>query len=237
MAPNLIELAGPLPPFIRELRNAIRQGLKTNTRRVLKGQPPEHYKLTYVGKTNTVYATDTGRRQADTLFGAEFHDGAHAAKFYKCPYGLPGQYRYMREPLIRGADGLAYYEDDGDAVLEIVPFQDGSVARNVKWRWKVNRLAQIYMPKEYARTIVHMDDIRMERVQEIGVESVLAEGVDAKVLMPEDFDPADPDAKASAENQIRYKFELLWDSINAKRGYSWESNPWTWVLVFELSGW
>jgi hypothetical protein len=237
MTPNLIELAGPLPPFICELRNAIRQGLKTNTRRVLKGQPPEHYKLTYVGKTDTAYTTDIGRRKADTVFGAEFHDGAHAAKFYKCPYGLPGQYRYMREPLIRGADGLAYYEDDGAAVLEIVPFQDGSVARNVKWRWKVKRLAQIYMPKEYARTIVHMDDIRMERVQALAlpenVEDIFREGLCKQNYVSfVDDEPADLDTDEALDDFIE-----LWDSINAKRGYSWESNPWTWVLVFELAGW
>jgi hypothetical protein len=26
----------------------------------------------------------------------------------------------------------------------------------------------------------------------------------------------------------------LWDSINAKRGFSWESNPWVWVVEFEV---
>jgi len=24
----------------------------------------------------------------------------------------------------------------------------------------------------------------------------------------------------------------LWDSINAARGYSWDSNPWVWVVEF-----
>ena len=27
-------------------------------------------------------------------------------------------------------------------------------------------------------------------------------------------------------------FRTLWDSINAKRGYSWESNPWVWAVSF-----
>jgi hypothetical protein len=27
--------------------------------------------------------------------------------------------------------------------------------------------------------------------------------------------------------------EKLWDSLNAKRGYPWESNPWVWVYQFE----
>ena len=25
----------------------------------------------------------------------------------------------------------------------------------------------------------------------------------------------------------------LWNSINAKRGYSWDKNPWVWVIEFE----
>jgi hypothetical protein len=28
-------------------------------------------------------------------------------------------------------------------------------------------------------------------------------------------------------------FMCLWDSINAKRGYGWDVNPWVWVIEFE----
>ena len=28
-------------------------------------------------------------------------------------------------------------------------------------------------------------------------------------------------------------FMLLWDSINAKRGYGWDTDPWVWVVEFE----
>lgn len=28
-------------------------------------------------------------------------------------------------------------------------------------------------------------------------------------------------------------FSTLWNSINAKRGYGWEANPWVWVVCFE----
>ena len=28
-------------------------------------------------------------------------------------------------------------------------------------------------------------------------------------------------------------FEDLWDSINAKRGYGWDVNPWVWVIEFK----
>jgi len=32
------------------------------------------------------------------------------------------------------------------------------------------------------------------------------------------------------------RFETLWDSINAKRGYSWDLNPWVWCVDFKRVG-
>jgi hypothetical protein len=29
------------------------------------------------------------------------------------------------------------------------------------------------------------------------------------------------------------EFKELWNNLNAKRGYGWESNPWVWVVEFE----
>jgi hypothetical protein len=43
--------------------------------------------------------------------------------------------------------------------------------------------------------------------------------------------------KGHADNgnwYIDYKsaFAFLWNHLNAKRGYSWDSNPWVWVYEF-----
>lgn len=27
-------------------------------------------------------------------------------------------------------------------------------------------------------------------------------------------------------------FAMLWDNINAKRGFGWDANPWVWVVEF-----
>lgn len=37
----------------------------------------------------------------------------------------------------------------------------------------------------------------------------------------------------SDESDAIETFANLWDSINAKRGHSWESNPWVWVVEFK----
>ena len=63
----------------------------------------------------------------------------------------------------------------------------------------------IHMPRWACRLLLTVTDVRVERVQDMPEEDARAEGV------------AD---------------HVLWDSINAKRGYSWESNPWVWVVSF-----
>jgi len=41
------------------------------------------------------------------------------------------------------------------------------------------------------------------------------------------------DYQYSSYKSARDSFSSLWHLINAKRGYSWESNPWVWVIEFE----
>ena len=77
------------------------------------------------------------------------------------------------------------------------------------------------MPKEYARLWLRITNVRVERVQEISTKDIRAEGAwSAAISMSRDDMPIDA-------------WIDLWDSLNAKRGYSWESNPWVWVIGFE----
>jgi len=68
--------------------------------------------------------------------------------------------------------------------------------------------------------------VRVERVQEISEEDAVAEGISLTKELPEWRGTA----KSIGSHVGRYA--VLWDSINAKRGYSWESNPWVWALTF-----
>lgn len=47
---------------------------------------------------------------------------------------------------------------------------------------------------------------------------------------------AAPQGGPSADGWVSVKdFIRLWDSINAKRGYGWDKNPWVWVIEFKLA--
>lgn len=129
------------------------------------------------------------------------------------PYGRANEIRYMREPLIRDG-GYARYKDDGEKVKSLLT---GEV---IEWRWKKDVLSGLYMPKEAARTFKQYAFIHAERLKSIGEDGAQAEGVD--------FIPSAP-----AALNHRTAFALLWDKINAKRGYPWSKNWWVWVIGYK----
>ena len=84
------------------------------------------------------------------------------------------------------------------------------------WRLKIAR----YMPKWAARIWLTVTDVRVERLQEISDCDAWAEGIVDEVPF----------------GTAQTLFRELWDSLNAKRGYGWEQNPWVWVISFEREG-
>jgi hypothetical protein len=67
-------------------------------------------------------------------------------------------------------------------------------------------------------------DVRVERVQEISHDDALSEGIDTDMVYAD---------KGTGYPRAQMVFARLWDSLNAKRGYGWDVNPWVWVITFE----
>lgn len=82
----------------------------------------------------------------------------------------------------------------------------------------------IFLPRTLSRLTLRVSNVRVERLQNITPEDVRAEGI----LLT-----ADESMSANSASKYRPKFRYLWDSINAKRGYLWESNPWCWVIEWD----
>ena len=79
----------------------------------------------------------------------------------------------------------------------------------------------IHMPHWASRITLEITLVRIERLQEITGDGVLAEGIEF------------PEASHYIEAHRRFDFfRDLWDSIYAKRGLGWDSNPWVWVIEF-----
>lgn len=81
-----------------------------------------------------------------------------------------------------------------------------------------------FMPRWASRILLEITSVRIERVQDISEADAIAEG--CGFVRP--YNPAWSDMDMPRED-----FRELWDSINAKRGFGWDANPWTWVIEFK----
>lgn len=206
----------PMPVFKPEMRKANRDGVKSQTRRVIDLR--ELRQVTTEGVLNDSFFY---RNKKGTWQNISRND-----LLKKCPYGKVGDYCYMREPMLR-IGAYAWYKDDGQPVISSV------TGERLKWRWKKDVLTSIFMPKEAARSIYQYTSIRVERVQDISEEDAIAEGLASWKRTPDDektyYGIDRPDVW---ETDPRLTYKRLFNLINEKRGFGWDVNPWVWVLEY-----
>jgi len=153
--------------------------------------------------------------QLQTEAGIITHDTNWSPLYRFCHLGQIGDRLWVRETFWHYGLGSElggrqlYYKCDMDLPAE---FQ---IDHFMKWK------PSIFMPRWASRITLEITDIRIERLQEISKNDACAEGIQ---LLTEDFD--------TATTHIE-KYRMLWDELNAKRGYSWASNPWVWVIEFQ----
>lgn len=201
--------------FSSEMVRAILDECKTQTRRVVKPQP--EYGIIPCAWTGTLWA------EIDAQGGCRCHMAPA-----RCPYGQPGDRLWVRETFavitgdISGKVATSLdaveYRADGSAVGEVI-----TSAR--AWR------PSIFMPRAYSRITLEIVGVRCERVNEISEADAQAEGADQEFRTVV-YSPAGV-KDYHMPVSFRGGFANLWDEINAKRGYSWDSNPWVWVVEFE----
>lgn len=152
LSKSIFDVMRAMPIFKPQMRKANRDGLKSQTRRVIEPQIEWQEDIFQRRKSGTI----------DQFSYSEFID--------TCPYGKVGDYCCMREPLVRGFGDVAYYRDDGVMVRHAL------TGESITWRWNVKTLSGMFMPKEAARSIYQYEFIRVERVQDISHEDAVAEG-------------------------------------------------------------
>lgn len=79
----------------------------------------------------------------------------------------------------------------------------------------------IFMPRWACRLVLEVVSVRVERLQGISESDATAEGVE--MITSIDHGATDP----------RAAYKTLWDSLNAKRGHGWATNPWVWCISFK----
>lgn len=244
--------------FSQEMVNAIRDGRKTQTRRVIKKQPiiDKEFNLYHYKNDSHFYKSDEEFIQ---------HEFVHNGGYEDCPYGQVGDFLWVRETtfisecggflaFLNGKDHYtqdvlnlnntewSFWLSDKHANREIVGQRnnrtstgkdDGCTITLTNPRQKIRfkkKKPSIFMPKTACRLKLEITDIRVERLQDISETDATAEGGEpAKIeLMAACFQTT------SARNCYRDGFKSLWDSINAKKS-PWKDNAWVWVIEFEYT--
>jgi hypothetical protein len=216
-----------MPTFKKGLRESVIDGTKTQTRRIIKDQ------------SFTNWAYDMNKCPVLEFF----KDDPEEDYKKKCPYGKPGEIQVLREPLKRHiyhpekenrVTDTILYADDGAPVIWSQEC-NGLKKENLsyKWKWKNDKLPAIFMPTEMGRYLFRIFDIWVERIQDIGFEDCLDEGVKEQDIgrgekmyydyIGEQYSCVDPIES----------FRTLWDSINREDGKTWDDNPWVWAIEFE----
>ena len=176
--------------------------------------------------------------EQDGIFYFTDDGGKKAQTGWHCPYGQVGDRLGVKETHYRwghwAKNGFSktgkqkwtfkteskevYYSDNPPSAVQRNSF------RGTAWY----KRPSIFLPKEYIRIWLEITEVRVERVKSITEEDAQAEGVRNQVLS--DFEPNFNIAIRPASDV----FKELWDSLNAKRGYSWEVNSWVWCISFKV---
>lgn len=208
--------------FSSEMVKAILDGRKTQTRRVIKEFPVEGFR--WAGwVVSSVDKKDEGKATIAPESNSEYCITGNIKK--SCPHGKIGDILYVREAfhvwIPNGKEIPHYRATNRDRICE-------------ELGWKPS----IHMPKKFSRIKLEITGIRVERLQDITDKDCIAEGIDLKdfCVCPDDefIDGVRFCLNCGKRfTDIKGEFEELWDSINEKRGYGFEKNPWCWALEFK----
>lgn len=202
--------------FNTEMVRAILDGRKSCTRRLIKTRRKDACGF---------YVT----RRIDGSFAGIYEYDENESMFdnpLEPPY-QPGDILYVRETWKKAPNGYYYYED----------WQKDDIADVTKWK------PSIHMPKEAARIWLKVTDVRVERLQEMKPVDVIKEGA-----YPDCWDCLNTYEESGSQccygteeqcsqcDGVMMEWEKLWNSTIKKTDldrYSWDANPWVWVIEFE----
>lgn len=210
---------------------AILEGRKTQTRRVMKHQPPEDVSPITVSRYNpTIIDRHGDEAPGAEIFGAFSDDGEWGCK---SPFGEPGDRLWVRETcraveLESGLDGVRYPADGAFRAIEDSSDAAGRWIELYAYRSQTGAsVPAIHMPRWASRVTLEITGVRAERLQTIQWDEAIAEGIPDPRRAARRVDPV--------EGTVA-QFRQLWDGLNAARGHGWEMNPWVWVVEFKRLG-
>lgn len=192
---------------------AIMDGRKTATRRTVKlpvnrytGEVPKPENLTV--HKNTLYSEKTSFSEKPFYY-FEIKPPCHMGDilYIRETWAFLPCMDCTREGTDCGRTCVTYEDKDSISDGCFVYRAEHPTPDRVSWS------PSIHMPKAAARIWLRVTGVRVERLQDIDDDGIVAEGL-----------------------EIGAPFEELWDSTIKKSDldrYGWDANPWVWVIEFE----
>ncbi|MBB0025134.1 hypothetical protein [Ralstonia pickettii] len=202
--------------FSGAMVRAILDGQKTQTRRIMKNQPPadtfrmdtfhhpkgQHYFWAY----------------KEAFSGCELHPGWEPIC---CPYGQPGDRLWVREAWAEIRPPFSPWP----ATMYV--YRAGDTRTDYGGPWKPS----IHMPRKACRIELEITSVRVERLNDCSEADAVAEGViqhDEKRGWVNECKLSD--GKRHFDSSAYGMYRQLWEDINGAD--SWDANPWVWVVEF-----
>ena len=229
--------------FNTEMVKAVLAGNKTQTRRVIKNA------------CDIITDWDKNDPSYGPFYEDEFGDSHESIE--RCPYGKIGDQLWVREAwracMVNGLHhpgkfmtiqfksgfGVLDYRTDWEKhysdLMEKTIWDDSGMNAFGKWK------PSIFLPRKHSRIQLEITNIQVQRIQDISETDALAEGItevsnksSVESLIYGHTLYKNYSRPKSSFNQAKASFKSLWDSINKKRGFGWDENPWVWVVEFKV---
>lgn len=250
--------------FNTDMVRAILDGRKTVTRQVVKPQPvaemPDNHNI-----CKMPILTKDGQKSLWYMDVIEQYPFSRTRYFEQIAPYEPGDILYVRETWriwkAHRYDADAHIEFKAGGQGTVLCFSHGctdSVNREDhdsfigKWGVDGKWHPSIHMPKEAARIILKVTNVRVEQLQDITEDDIVYEGAEKLILCPNEHGVIEPDetlgdmcwnteccggnCKYINKSYGELFGEVVWNSTVKKKDldkYGWEANPWVWVIEFE----
>jgi len=230
--------------FTGPMVRAILDGSKTQTRRIVKPQP---FDRSYSRHDHRMAYASGRVADGDEIDGFYAYSTSSGGEWRaRCPYGQPGDRLWVRETWLEDPedDGTWHYTQymgcKGSPLSEIPKkfrkpehciYREGWDGVDLRWR------PSIHMPRWASRILLEIVSVRVERLQAIGDNDALTEGVErvennyGNGPAYCDYGMKNQDDTAEWFNSPVDSYQSLWESINGAG--SWDANPWVWVVEFK----
>ena len=133
-----------------------------------------------------------------------------------CPYGQSGDRLWVKEAWKFGLG-----KNGAEIFYKTYPVGQGGGFIPGPWK------PSVFMPRWASRITLEITDVRVAKLHDMNFYDWVA-----------DFCPSSLEKERALEKFIGMKnmteiAKKLWDSLNVKRGFGWDMNPWVWVISFK----